>query len=151
LVMAIVQQVQLPLEVAKLEGDAVFLYCRKQRVPMPWAEAKRIIGEKLLTFFSLFGEKVSELKDSTTCSCHACRHIERLRLKVIVHSGEALFHRVVHFLELAGVDVIVAHRLLKNSVTADQYLLMTTAARDDVQFPSHVQLTTGRESYEDLG
>ena len=30
LVMAIVKQAELPLEVAKLEGDAVFLYCRKE-------------------------------------------------------------------------------------------------------------------------
>jgi hypothetical protein len=60
------------------------------------------------------------LSQSTTCSCKACTHIERLRLKVIIH-GEALFYHVFRFLELAGVDVIIAHRLLKNSVIADQY------------------------------
>ena len=118
---------------------------------MPWSEAKRVIGEKLITFFGLFSERVVELSQSTTCTCNACKHIERLRLKVIVHSGEALFHHVFHFLELAGVDVIVAHRLLKNSVTADQYLLMTATAREDVQFPEHVQLAQGRESYGNLG
>jgi len=151
LVMAIVRQVELPLEVAKLEGDAVFLYCRKESGCVPWPEAKRLIGAKLLTFFRLFGEKVAELSQSTTCSCNACTHIERLRLKVIVHSGEALFHHVFQFLELAGVDVIIAHRLLKNSVMADQYLLMTAAARGDVQFPEQVELAKGRESYGDLG
>ena len=151
LVMAIVKQVELPLEVAKLEGDAVFLYCRKENGCVPWSEAKRFIGAKLLTFFRLFGEKVAELSQSTTCSCNACTHIERLRLKVIVHSGEALFHHVFQFLELAGVDVIIAHRLLKNSVIADQYLLMTAAAREDVQFPGQVELAKGRESYGDLG
>ena len=151
LVSTIVTQVELPLEVAKLEGDAVFLYCRKENGCVPWREAKQLIGAKLLTFFRLFGEKVAELSQSTTCSCNACTHIERLRLKVIVHSGEALFHHVVQFLELAGVDVIIAHRLLKNSVIADQYLLMTAAAWEDVQFPEQVQLVKGSESYSDLG
>lgn len=151
LVTAIVQQVELPLEVAKLEGDAVFLYCRKQSGPQLWPEVKRLIGEKLLSFFRRFSDKVAELRQSTTCSCHACAHIDRLRLKLIVHSGEVLFHRVLHFMELAGVDVIIAHRLLKNSVASDQYILVTAAAQKDLQFPSHIQWKEGSETYEDLG
>ena len=112
----------------------MFLFCRKQDGAPPWPAARRIIGEKLLAFFRLFGEKIGELSQSTTCTCNACAHIEKLRLKVVVHSGEALFHRVLNFVELAGVDVIIVHRLLKNSVNADQYLLLTEAARPDVEF-----------------
>jgi hypothetical protein len=125
LVKAIIKTVELPLEVAKLEGDAVFLFCRKRDGARPWLESKRVIGEKLLTFFRMFSEKIAELSQSTTCTCNACTHIEKLRLKVVVHSGEAIFHRVHQFTELAGVDVIIVHRLLKNSVNADQYLLLT--------------------------
>ena len=132
LIHAIVQQIELPLEVAKLEGDAVFLYCRKQGGALPWPEAKRVVGERLFTFFSEFSGKLGELIGSTTCTCHACTHIEQLRLKVVVHSGEALFHRVLNFVELAGVDVIIIHRLLKNSVNADQDLLLTEAARREL-------------------
>ena len=36
LVKAIVRQIELPLEVAKLEGDAVFLYGRKRNTSQPW-------------------------------------------------------------------------------------------------------------------
>ena len=151
LIVAIIKQVELPLEVAKLEGDAVFLYCRKQNSSQPWPETRKIIGEKLFAFFEIFRRKVAELSRSTTCHCSACAHIERLRLKLIVHSGEALFHRVLQFLELAGVDVIIVHRLLKNSVTSDQYLLMTAAAREDVPFPVDVPLVRASESYDDLG
>jgi len=151
LVKAIITQVQLPLEVAKLEGDAVFLFCRKRDDAHSWAETRRLIGRKLLTFFRLFSEKVSELSESTTCTCNACTHIEKLRLKVVVHSGEALFHHVFNFLELAGVDVILIHRLLKNSVGADQYLLLTEAARQDVEFPEQIPLVAGVETYDDIG
>jgi hypothetical protein len=38
LVVAIVKQVELPLEIAKLEGDAVFSYCRKENGPS-WTDA----------------------------------------------------------------------------------------------------------------
>src|SRR5258707_14538194 len=44
LVKAIIESVDLPLEVAKLEGDAVFLFCRKQTGSKPWMEARRLIG-----------------------------------------------------------------------------------------------------------
>ena len=88
----------------------------------------------------MFSEKINELSQSTTCTCNACTHIEKLRLKVVVHSGEALFHRVFNFVELAGVDVIIVHRLLKNSVAADQYLLLTEAARHDLEFSEPIKL-----------
>ncbi len=151
LVKAIIQQIELPLEVAKLEGDAIFLFCRKEDGVKSWAEAKEIIGGKLVTFFRMFSEKINELSVSTTCTCNACTHIERLRLKVVVHSGEALFHRILNFVELAGVDVIIVHRLLKNSVNADQYLLLTEAARHDVVFPEPVHFVNQQETYEDIG
>src|SRR5689334_5930314 len=67
LVTAIIQTVQVPLEVAKLEGDAVFLFCRKESAIQPWSQMKRVMGEKLLAFFRLFAEKLAQLSRSTTC------------------------------------------------------------------------------------
>src|SRR5664279_22517 len=151
LIKAIIRQIELPLEVAKLEGDAVFLFCRKQAGAKPWSEVKKIIGDKLITFFRMFSEKISELIQSTTCTCNACTHIEKLRLKAVVHSGEALFHRVLNFVELAGVDVIIVHRLLKNSVAAEQYLLLTEAARHDLEFSGQIHLSDGVETYDEIG
>jgi len=151
LIKAIINQIELPLEVAKLEGDAVFLFCRKRNPAQPWPEAKKMIGKNLLVLFDMFSQKINELSRSTHCHCHACASIASLRLKLVVHSGQALFHRVFHFVELAGVDVILVHRLLKNSVNASQYLLLTEAARDDVEFPEQIQLSRGSEAYEDIG
>jgi hypothetical protein len=151
LVEAIIHEIELPLEVAKLEGDAVFLFCRKRASDHKWDDTRRVVAGKLLTFFRKFSAKVVELSESTTCTCNACTHIERLRLKVIVHSGEALFHHVFNFLELAGVDVILVHRLLKNSVAANQYLLMTESAVRDLEFPEPLILLAGEETYDDIG
>src|SRR5664279_4441269 len=61
LVKAIIQQIELPMEVAKLEGDAVFLFCRKEGGTQPWTETKQIVGDKLFAFFRMFSEKVGEL------------------------------------------------------------------------------------------
>src|SRR5580658_9918377 len=89
LVKAIVEEIKLPLEVAKLEGDAVFLVGRKNQTEYPWPEAKRKVGDNLLSFFRGFGRKLNELTRSITCGCTACTHIESLKLKIVIHSGEA--------------------------------------------------------------
>jgi len=151
LVTAIVQEVELPLTVAKLEGDAVFMFCRKNAFRVHWEAMRESLGRKLIRFFELFNAKAEELSRSVTCTCSACTHIEKLRLKLIVHSGQALFHRIVNFDELAGVDVILLHRLLKNSVQADQYLLVTEAGSNDVKLPETFHATSGLEEYEDFG
>jgi hypothetical protein len=53
--------------------------------------------------------------------------LDRLHLKVIAHHGEAVFKQIRGFEELAGPDVILAHRLLKNTVQLPDYVLLTEA------------------------
>jgi class 3 adenylate cyclase len=151
LVESIIHQVEAPLEVAKLEGDAIFLFCRKPQDAKRWEEIRADISRKLLEFFQRFREKLAQLGRSNTCTCHACTHLEKLRLKIIVHSGTVLFHRVLQFNELAGTDVIIVHRLLKNSVQAKHYLLITEAARRELVFPETISFKAGSEKYEDIG
>ena len=151
LVESMIEQAQAPLTVAKLEGDAVFLYCRRPRDPATWAAIRADISRRLLEFFRCFREKLAELGRSNHCTCHACTHLEKLRLKIIVHSGDVLFHRVLHFEELAGMDVIIVHRLLKNSVKAGQYLLLTEVARRELEFPETMKFQNSFETYEDIG
>jgi class 3 adenylate cyclase len=151
LVESIIHQVEAPLEVAKLEGDAIFLFCRKPQDDVRWQEIRADISRKLLEFFQRFREKLAQLGRSNTCTCHACTHLEKLRLKIIVHSGTVLFHRVLQFNELAGTDVIIVHRLLKNSVQAAHYLLITEAARRELVFPETISFKSSFEKYEDIG
>jgi hypothetical protein len=74
-----------------------------------------------------------------------------LKLKLIAHSGSALFYRVGRFDELSGVDVIIVHRLLKNSVPAHEYILLTESAYRDIMFPEQIAVTEGVEQYEAIG
>jgi hypothetical protein len=143
----IIRQVEIPLRVAKLEGDAVFLYAIREG---GWPEARERIRARLVTFFETFAKRLSALADSPLCSCEACKQIGHLRLKVIAHAGEALLHRVAGFEELAGVDVILAHRLLKNSVAGNEYLLMTEPAWRELGLPGDPAVERSRER-TDLG
>jgi class 3 adenylate cyclase len=151
LIQAIIKQIELPLEIAKLEGDAVFLYLIKSENEAELERIRRTIGLKLITFFQSFSEKIVALSGTRTCECNACLNIEKLKLKIIVHCGKALLYRIGRFNELAGVDVITVHRLLKNSVTSPEYILMTEAAYREMIFPHTVSVVEGNETYDEIG
>ena len=74
----IIKQVEIPLEVSKLEGDAVFLYAVKKDSELSWEDVKKKTGEKLIKFFELFSEKIVELSESNICDCNACNNIKKL-------------------------------------------------------------------------
>ncbi len=144
---SIIAEVEIPLSIAKLEGDAVFLYLVTDG---SGGEKLQQVRTKLLRLFDAFSSRLRELATTHTCSCGACRNIEQLRLKVIIHSGTALIYGIAGGTELAGVDVIVLHRLLKNSVTAHEYILLTDAAKRDIPLDLPV-IASGVEEYEDIG
>jgi class 3 adenylate cyclase len=113
-----------PLVLNKLEGDAAFLYA-------PAGEQARQVGEQLvrqvLGFFAAFkAEQQALIKAGEGgCTCDACCNIGELKLKTILHSGSVVMKKVRQLAELAGGDVIVAHRLLKSSLAAKEYLMVT--------------------------
>lgn len=148
---AIIGQAEIPIEISKLEGDAVFMYAPDSGGEKGFEETALKVGEKLLKFFDAFSEKLRELIESNMCCCKACANLDKLRLKLIIHSGEALFHRVGNFNELAGVDVITLHRLLKNSVDSNHYIMMTESAHRLLDFEGKSEMSEIVESYSEIG
>ena len=151
LIEAILAEVAIPLEVKEVEGDAVFLYSVRPRDDEAWQEVSAEVGRKLLRFFEAFSAVLVAESESTLCPCAVCKHMHELKLKIIVHSGEALFHTIGDIADVSGVDVILAHRLLKNSVDADEYILMTKPAYRDLRFPSELEVHKSSEEYEGFG
>ncbi len=149
LIQTVLREAKMPLVVAKLEGDAVFLYCELD--PASAALQMRDVLAKMDSFFRAFDGKLRELSQSNICQCEACRHTECLRLKILLHVGTALMHRIDRFTELAGTDVILIHRLLKNSLEAKQYLLLTESARNLAGMEAAPCDYAGVEEYEALG
>lgn len=72
-------------------------------------------------------------------------------MKVIVHSGRAVFNTVGGLSQVSGTDVILAHRLLKNSVPTHEYLLMTETAYRDFGREMSGEFLKGEENCEGLG
>jgi arsenite methyltransferase len=150
LISTILEQVKLPLQIIRLEGDAVFLYAFRDDPEVPWKKTSRDLVYNLLTFFKVFTNKIAELTVHKICNCTACNHVEDLKLKAVVHSGKTAFFQIDGYQELTGKDVIIAHRLLKNSVTADEYVLMTEPAYNELVLPEG-EVERGRETYDEIG
>jgi hypothetical protein len=116
-----------PLEIQELEGDAVFALGPDRTVPD---------GSRLLTLladaFAAFTSQQRRIAGEPGCECGACGQTSNLSLKLIAHHGRFVRQLVGGRSRVTGSDVILAHRLLKNSVGAGAYVLLTEPALERV-------------------
>jgi hypothetical protein len=126
LLKAIVSAAGPPLAVAELEGDAVFFYALGSEVDLP--DLARRVKEQIPRLFHAFASEIVLLEGMPKCECHACTGIGRLKLKQVVHSGAVATERIGRFQKLFGLAVIVVHRMLKTSLPAGEYLMLSQAA-----------------------
>jgi len=145
---SVVEQVDVPLRVAGVEGDALFLYAIKSGDEDTWPRRGASLVDRLLALFQTFEQRLVEIGSYSVCNCGACRAVGQLRLKIIAHSGEAIFNQIAGHASLSGPDVITVHRLAKNSVSADQYLLMTGPAYEDLGAPAGLKVSEGLEEID---
>jgi hypothetical protein len=66
-----------------------------------------------------------ELAARDDCPCRACDLVPMLTMKSLAHYGRWNLLRVGPSAQVHGSDVIVPHRLAKNSVPSHEYLLVT--------------------------
>lgn len=107
------------LQLAEIEGDALFFY-KENEIPSL---------EKLLAqvehMFTAFYSHLKLLEKNRICPCNACLSAPKLQLKIVAHAGELKFINVQNNRKPFGSQVIEAHRLLKNSVASDNYVLLS--------------------------
>ena len=125
LIQAVVGQLRPQFRLAKLEGDAAFVYSLAES-----PDGQQLMDTLEGAYFA-FRRRLDAISRATTCDCNACLRLPSLNLKMLAHYGSFVRERVFGTEELTGADVIVVHRLLKNSVVAtmelDGYLLLTDA------------------------
>src|SRR5687767_11860656 len=97
-------------DVSEIEGDAVLLI-RKGSPP-----ARQEIMATCFRIFQAFHFRRKWMEQYTICPCNACLGLAYLTLKFIVHHGPLAEMKVGRFIKHSGTDMIVAHRLLKNSI-----------------------------------
>ncbi|HTD28584.1 MAG TPA: DUF2652 domain-containing protein [Xanthomonadaceae bacterium] len=122
---AIAERSQHPLTLNKFEGDAALLFAESGDDP---AAAATDVIEQLGSMFDAFTASRERIRQARTgCSCDACTNVMNLCLKAFVHCGEIAIKQLRGFTELAGEDVILLHRLLKNNVDSREYVIVTDA------------------------
>jgi hypothetical protein len=113
------------LTLIEVEGDGVFLYA--------WAakgEEAATVGaavDEMLAMHRAFHVCRQHIEALNTCRCEGCRQAGRLRVKFVAHLGDVAIQRVKRSSKLAGLDVILVHRMLKNAVPIPEYLLLSDA------------------------
>lgn len=133
----------------KLEGDAALLFAE---LGNDEPAALRDIFAQVNGFFSAFHAKAGELSGRRSeCPCDACQRIRDLRLKAIPHRGAIAFRKIRQFDEMAGEDVILVHRLLKNTLPAHEYIMVTEAFYRQIEESPEMAGVLHEEVYEDLG
>lgn len=111
-------------KLAKLEGDAAFFYRLVPDSAEPDVDAAATL---LLAMRDAFAGRRAQLARDRACSCDACLQGGALHIKFVLHAGEIAFQKIKRHTELAGLDVIFVHRLLKNSVPVPEYMLTSDA------------------------
>src|SRR3954451_4201425 len=97
-------------KLAKLEGDAAFVY-----LAAPSVDAAQLQDSIERCYFG-FRRRLRDIRQASTCECNACILVPNLDLKVVAHHGQIVRQRFGSWEELVGSDVIVVHRLLKNHI-----------------------------------
>jgi hypothetical protein len=138
------------LRISKLEGDAAFAYAVGSEL-----EASILLDTIDDTYFA-FRSRLRDIRQATTCDCNACRLIPNLNLKFVAHNGRFVRNLMAGNEELTGSDVIIAHRLLKNSVKDRLgyvgYALFTDSCVTALGLdPLILGMREHRESYDDVG
>src|SRR6478672_11896076 len=103
----IVGRLDPPFRLAKFEGDAAFLFVEDGR-----AEGQLLLDAVEAAYLA-FRRRLRSIDLATSCDCNSCRLAPRLDLKLFVHHGQFVVGSIAGRDELAGADVILAHRLLK--------------------------------------
>lgn len=97
-----------PIQLWRLEGDAVLAYTTDPSYPS---------GDTLLTIcedlYNGFRERRLDIHANSTCECRACAKVPELDLKIIVHRGAFEEMQVGSMRDISGPAAILVHRMAK--------------------------------------
>jgi hypothetical protein len=136
------------LTLGEIEGDALLFY--RTGAPLPFDEMTR----QAVTMFTDFHSRLKIIERDSICQCGACQTASNLSLKFVVHYGAIQEMRIANFVKASGIDMIIAHRLLKNSLPSDEYVLATAnylEAATDRTTTFNLSWTSASEDYGPVG
>lgn len=136
------------LEIAEVEGDAVFAYA-----PAAHITRGELLLELIEAVYVTYRDRRRTMQHNASCACRACRSISSLDLKFVVHYGDYVLQTLIGKAKPVGASVNLAHRLLKNKVHATTgwrgYALFSDPCLKAMEIsPPGIRET--RESYENM-
>jgi len=114
----------LKMTVSEIEGDAVLFFMKEA------PNLDLLINQCEKTFIN-FHNHLKRYDTERICRCGACETASTLSLKFILHKGTVEIISIKDHQKLHGSDVILAHRLLKNTVPEKEYILATDSFIED--------------------
>jgi len=146
----VVKGLRPPFRLAKFEGDAAFVYAVAEKVD------GSLLQDTIESAYFKFRRRLRDVKQASTCECKACVAMSDLDFKFVVHHGEMVKQKMGGREELAGRDVILVHRLLKNTVSekvgSRAYALYSDACIQTMGMnPSAQGLDEHRETIDIIG
>lgn len=136
------------LQLAEIEGDALFFY-KEEEIP----SLEKLLAQ-METMFTAFYSHLKLLEKNRICPCNACSTAPELKLKIIAHSGVLQFLNVQGRRKPFGAEVIEVHRLMKNSIDNDNYILLSSDLAKDLDLTMEYrsklyQFQKGENEYDD--
>ncbi|QNF33145.1 DUF2652 domain-containing protein [Adhaeribacter swui] len=142
----------LDMQLSEIQGDAVLFYRLGPPPSMP-----EVINQCKQIFLD-FQNYLHIVERDRGSTLGASLSSSNLTLKVVVHYGQLSVTLIRDHVKLMGKDVIIAHRLLKNNILSDEYVLLSegflkTQTEEAIRqsFSSWTQLRSGSTMYEHLG
>ncbi|MDH4069657.1 MAG: DUF2652 domain-containing protein [Ignavibacteria bacterium] len=136
------------LTLLEIEGDALLFY--KKGAPLSFDQMVR----QCVEMYRSFHTRLRIIERDSVCQCGACRTASNLTLKFVVHYGEISEISVASFVKAAGINMVIAHRLLKNRIDSHEYILATedycTMLPDHASIP-RFSWKSGSEEYPAVG
>lgn len=111
------------LTLIEIEGDAAFFYA--------WPpegrdeDVARLMADCSLAMHRAFRAVQQHIEALNICRCQGCRDARNLKVKFVAHYGEVVMQRVKQMSKVAGLEVVLVHRMLKNAVPVPEYMLLS--------------------------
>ncbi|MFT5723507.1 MAG: hypothetical protein ACI9JN_000621 [Bacteroidia bacterium] len=117
------------LQLAEVEGDALFFY-KKHNIP-----TREHLLAQIEAMYASFYSHLKLLEKNRICTCNACAMAPKLELKIVAHCGEIQYLNVQGKKKPFGQSVIETHRLLKNNIQSDNYIIISTQLAQELKMP----------------
>jgi uncharacterized protein YndB with AHSA1/START domain len=148
---ALLKELRSPFALSNVQGDAILAHARSRNV-----SAGQYVIDVIEALYCAFAGALENMIHNTTCTCNACRNMANLDLKLLVHFGPYAEQSIAGRTELGGPEVILVHRLMKNSVVAATgiraYAALTEQAAAAIGLPEFfAQARAHTEQTEDFG